>query len=544
MTPELSIIVPTRDRPELLSRCLDALLTQVTRREYEVVVANDGGHLKQMRQLEDPRVVVLTTGGSGPARARNQGVQVARGELLLFTDDDTVPEQGWLEAAASTLDEAPGAVGVEGPVDGGSFDPLFEHSIDNQLSGAYYTCNVGYRRQVFVDSGGFDVAFPAPHCEDIDLGRRIAKRGEILFAPAMRVLHPPRPIGFWEQAGRGRLVGSEWRLHTKHPETRPSRWPVRWAPLVRMSRRWQRRFGDEVMTHKSLRRAAHTSVLAMAQLTVALHTTVTQWDAQRPHSKRRSAFRSAMNVTEEVISFARISAGRQSSRSFALDAVLYRVQRIRPRGGLGSERTIEMKEGPVLTYRRNRGDIQTIREVWIDNVYRLPIEFAPRSVLDLGANIGLASVWFSNAYSSYVTAVEPLPSNADLARKNFMQNRVAGEIIQAAVGPEDGVGWIEIGLQPNLGRLATYGMEVSVVGISSLLRRLGQVDLVKLDIEGGEAALLEEPGWLDACRALIVEFHPAVVDRDKLAAVIVERGFAFYPAGSVLPKTADFFVRR
>jgi FkbM family methyltransferase len=395
-------------------------------------------------------------------------------------------------------------------------------------------------------AGGFDVEFPAPHCEDIDLGRRLSQRGNIVFNPSMRVVHPPRPIGFWEQASRGRLIESEWRLHTKHPETRPARWPMRWGPWVRMARRWQRRLVDDVITHRSSRRAIRTSALALAQLAVGLHTTATRWDARRWDSirKRRSALRPIRNIVEEVTSFVRISNDGRSILRFASDSVAYRTLHLAPNRALGGKRTIVLTEGPILTYRRNRGDIQTIREVWLDNVYRLPIDFAPASVLDLGANIGLASVWFSHAYSSYVTAVEPLPANAEVARENFARNEVHGEIIQAAVGPIGGVGRMETGREPNLARLGARGVEVQVVGISSLLERLGHVDLVKLDIEGGEAALLEDTQWLDACQALIVEFHPAVVDRDELISTIVRRGFEFYPAGSVLPKTADFFARR
>ena len=279
VSPDLSIIVATRDRPSLLARALRALLTQRTDRSYEVVVVNDGGELPALPELGDARVVLLTSGGGGPARARNRGVEAARGDVLLFTDDDTVPDEGWVEAAASALEREGDAVGVEGPVDGGGFDRLFEHSIENELPGAYYTCNVAYRRDEFLRAGGFDVEFPAPHCEDIDLGRRLAQRGRILFVPDMRVLHPPRPIRFWEEARRGRLIESEWRLHEKHPETQPARWSVRWGPWIRMARRWQRQLVRELV-RASPRRVLRTLALAFAQLAVGLHTTLTRWGAR------------------------------------------------------------------------------------------------------------------------------------------------------------------------------------------------------------------------------------------------------------------------
>lgn len=291
--PDLSIVVATRDRPSLLARCLDALLTQATQRTYEVVVVNDGSPLPPLPQLNDRRVVVVTAGGGGPARARNRGVDAARGEVLVFTDDDTVPAAGWLEAAAAALEANGDAVGVEGPVDGGGFDRLFEHSIQNELPGAYYTCNVAYRREEFLRAGGFDVEFPAPHCEDIDLGRRMAQRGQILFVPSMLVLHPPRPIGFWEQARRGRLIESEWRLHERHPEHRPRRWPPRWAPWIRMARRWQRQLLEEAVARRSPSRILRTTALALAQLAIGLHTTLTRWHPSNAEASRtrRSWFR-------------------------------------------------------------------------------------------------------------------------------------------------------------------------------------------------------------------------------------------------------------
>jgi GT2 family glycosyltransferase len=284
--PDLSIVVATRDRPALLARCLDSLLAQETDRDFEVVVVNDGMPLSDLPQVDDPRVVLLSTAGRGPAAARNRGVAEARGSLILFTDDDAVPELGWLDAAARALEAAPDAVGAEGPIEGLGYDPLFEHAIHNELPGAYFTCNVAYRREDFLDVAGFDVHFPSPHCEDVDLGRRLARRGRILFVPSMRVVHPPRPIGFWEQARRGKMIESEWRLHAKHPETRPPRWPLRWGPWVRMARRWQRRLFDPSVVRGSVRRAGRILALAAAQLAIGLHTTLTRWshEAKRPAS--------------------------------------------------------------------------------------------------------------------------------------------------------------------------------------------------------------------------------------------------------------------
>lgn len=281
--PEISIVVATRDRPELLARCLGRLLTQTTERPYEILVVNDGSPFPPLPQLKDDRVAVLVAAGRGPAAARNLGATSARASVLLFTDDDVLPDERWLDAAARVLEQTPSAVGAEGPTDGQSFDRLYEHSIHNDVPGAYFTCNVAYRRDDFLATGGFDVEFPNPHCEDVDLGRRMALRGPVVFVPEMRVVHPPRPIGFWELARRAQLIESEWRLHRKHPDTRPPRWSLRWGPLFRIARRWQQWLFDPSVVRGDVRRAARLVGLAAAQLAIGLHTTLWKWRRATRH---------------------------------------------------------------------------------------------------------------------------------------------------------------------------------------------------------------------------------------------------------------------
>ena len=105
-----TVVIATRDRPALLSKCLEAILVQESTGRFEVIVVNDGGaslHLDQ--QLADPRVRVVATSGGGPALARNRGITEARAEIIAFTDDDTIPSQGWLHAAVDALEADPSA---------------------------------------------------------------------------------------------------------------------------------------------------------------------------------------------------------------------------------------------------------------------------------------------------------------------------------------------------------------------------------------------------------------------------------------------------
>src|SRR5688500_9383342 len=104
---EVSVVIPTCGRLHLLSRCLGAVVRQRLAPElYEVLLVDDSREGLDMEALllqsypwpeRTPTVMLLRTSGrQGPAAARNLGASKARGELLAFTDDDTIPDATWL----------------------------------------------------------------------------------------------------------------------------------------------------------------------------------------------------------------------------------------------------------------------------------------------------------------------------------------------------------------------------------------------------------------------------------------------------------------
>jgi glycosyltransferase involved in cell wall biosynthesis len=218
--PAATVLIATRDRREGVRRTLEALAAQSTTRPFEVVVVDDGsappvepGDLSVV-----PGARLLRATGAGPARARNLGLADAAGEVIAFTDDDTVPDSGWLEAALAYLDGNPEAVGVEGPILSLPYDALYELSLEATEPGAYFTANVAYRRHVLEAVHGFDESFPFPHCEDLDLAYRAQRLGPIGYAQTMTIRHVPRPITVREFARRGRYVASEFELLKRHPD--------------------------------------------------------------------------------------------------------------------------------------------------------------------------------------------------------------------------------------------------------------------------------------------------------------------------------------
>ncbi len=229
--PELSVVIATRNRAASLVEALKALTMQTADRQmFEVVVVDNGtngdlaGVIREVRD-SDPslRIWWVREPRRGPGIARNTGIRHARGDIVLFTDDDCVPEPDWIDTMRGAFHRDPAIVGVEGL----TYTRLHEltpfvHFSANS-GGGYPTCNVGYRADALRSAGGFDwSAFPDANKEDVDLAYRMMWRGKIDFEPRARVFHPARPISFWSQVRRmhGLMADELCMMFRWPPETR------------------------------------------------------------------------------------------------------------------------------------------------------------------------------------------------------------------------------------------------------------------------------------------------------------------------------------
>jgi FkbM family methyltransferase len=225
-----------------------------------------------------------------------------------------------------------------------------------------------------------------------------------------------------------------------------------------------------------------------------------------------------------------LASDRRSMAQLIFDTFMYRLLRVTDIGR-GRLRTVRLLGGVTLTYRCNRGDILTVVETWMTDAYRVPVEVRPGGViLDLGANIGVTGVFLAQRYSpaAYI-AVEPVPSNAALARKNLLQNAVPARVIEAAIGPEDGhVSFAESDVS-TLGHAAVSGRSVPVVTVDHALQDVDpglRIALLKMDIEGGEEALFDGPtGWLERVDCIVAEIHPDHCCVDRMLARLSAAGF-------------------
>ncbi len=235
--PILSVVVPTRNRPETLVRCLDRLAPgaqSLDASQYEVIVADDGGAAETRALLSRayPWARHVTGPQRGPASNRNAGARATTGEWLVFTDDDTLPDRDWLGTIAAASD---GVDVVEGRTvcRAGLRSPR-EHAPVNERGGYWWSCNIAVRRTAFDALGGFDERFRVPHMEDVDLRERaLAAKVPWRFAPDAVVDHPPRREP-WGTAW-GRVHAAEVLFSTIHH--RPFRLGRRLIDVTRV--RWR-----------------------------------------------------------------------------------------------------------------------------------------------------------------------------------------------------------------------------------------------------------------------------------------------------------------
>lgn len=227
--PQISVVIPTYNRSHLLARTLHALTTQrFPREEFEVIVVSDGSTdateavveqaqqcLSNLRFLCQPR--------RGPAAARNNGIALARGRFVAFTDDDCIPDRGWLHSIVRCFCNNPQALGVEGKTTTGAekVTPLTHQVVNLRGGRSRPTCNVSYLRDALVKVGGFDEGYVF-NAEDEDMALAVAALGTIVFCQRAIVVHPPRRLRFHDHLRRmARLelqaMLCEFRLARKHP---------------------------------------------------------------------------------------------------------------------------------------------------------------------------------------------------------------------------------------------------------------------------------------------------------------------------------------
>jgi len=182
--PHVSVVIPVFNAGDYLARALDSVARQ-TYRDFETVIVDDGSTERRTLAIleaaaREPGVTVHRTPNGGPSRARNLGVERARGAYVLPLDADDYLASTFLAKTVPLLDADP-ALGVvytwvalvgghHGVWRTGGF------SVTDLLSRCTIHVTSLYRRKIWEDVGGYDPRF-VESCEDWDFWLGAAQRG-------------------------------------------------------------------------------------------------------------------------------------------------------------------------------------------------------------------------------------------------------------------------------------------------------------------------------------------------------------------------------
>lgn len=225
--PFVSVIVATRNRPERVRLCVQALLALEYPR-YEIIIVDNAPTTRATADLIEsvygdvPQVRYIREDHIGGARARNRGIRAAQGEILAMTDDDVIVDRYWLLELVKAFRVADDVACVTGLVlpaeldapaqflleEFGGFSKGFARCIfdmrEHRQRGPLYPyaagrfgtgANMALRAQFLRQSGGFDQALgpgtPAMGGEDLAVLFQVVRGGyKLVYEPAAVLYHP------------------------------------------------------------------------------------------------------------------------------------------------------------------------------------------------------------------------------------------------------------------------------------------------------------------------------------------------------------------
>jgi GT2 family glycosyltransferase len=229
------VVVATRDRPQRLAAVLAGLRAQTLAREaFEVIVVDDGSVTPGTQEvlaeeLGRERLQLRTVrhdSARGTSAGRNSGWRIARAPLVAFTDDDCVPDPGWLSQALAVSAQHPGAI-VQGRTEPNPSElgrrGVFSRTITvDSLGPQYEACNIFYPRALLERVGGFDETFGLFSAgEDTDLAwRAIEAGGRSAFARDALVFHAVHELGPLRTLREATRLAQTPLVFARHPQTR------------------------------------------------------------------------------------------------------------------------------------------------------------------------------------------------------------------------------------------------------------------------------------------------------------------------------------
>lgn len=223
---KITVAIPTLDRPDGLSRCLEALLIQGTVLPEEVLIIDQGNYqitekaINEVRSKTAVRIVHRSQQKLGLSAARNLASSQATQEIIAFTDDDCVPDPHWLASIERTFASDSKLDGVTGRIlpFGETSPELFPISIRTRKKGATFQGrkfpwdvgsggNFAIKRSELLQVNGYDerlgTGSAGKSAEDIDVFYRLLLAGAV-------IRYQPDVVIYHERQDAERLIRSFW----------------------------------------------------------------------------------------------------------------------------------------------------------------------------------------------------------------------------------------------------------------------------------------------------------------------------------------------
>lgn len=231
MKTGISIVIATWQRTSLLQRCLQALVQQtLNESQYEIIIVTDGPDVHTIHFMKHwlagyqgkAAVTCLSLAvKKGPAAARNAGWRKAQGELIVFTDDDCIPQpdclrQYWL--AYTPYRNTPIAFSgcLQVPLQGLPTD--YENNIAQLERARFVTANCACSRNALLLTGGLDEEFTMAWREDTALEFDLSeKEVPIIKVPGAVIVHPVRAAAWGVSLREQKKSMYNALLYKKHP---------------------------------------------------------------------------------------------------------------------------------------------------------------------------------------------------------------------------------------------------------------------------------------------------------------------------------------
>lgn len=202
---KISTIIPCYNAEKTIDLCLNSLLNQTLKEDYEIIFVDDGStdktkDLIKESQKKNKNIKLIEQQHAGPAKARNLGAKNAKYEIIVFTDSDCEAEKNWLEEMVKPFSDTK-VVAVQGAYktkQKSKIAKFIQLEIEERYErmrnadhldwiGSY---SAAYKKDIYLKEGGFDTCFEIASGEDPDLSYRLSeKEYRLMFNPKAIVYH-------------------------------------------------------------------------------------------------------------------------------------------------------------------------------------------------------------------------------------------------------------------------------------------------------------------------------------------------------------------